>query len=80
MRKTLLQEAFLIEILASAYKFVNCVLMEDNLREKEVPWMNVAIGIVLVLVACAFAVWVVRIANDGIRNFDEKKHESFLGK
>lgn len=42
--------------------------------------MNVAIGVTLILVACVFALWIVRIAGKSIREFDESKHESFLGK
>ncbi|MGO4269421.1 hypothetical protein AB4Z22_06160 [Paenibacillus sp. TAF58] len=42
--------------------------------------MELTIGIVIILVTCLFALWVVRIANKSIREFDESKHESFLGK
>jgi hypothetical protein len=42
--------------------------------------MGLTIGILLIAVACLFAVWVVRLAGKGIREFDESKHESFLGK
>ncbi|MDB4868152.1 MAG: hypothetical protein JWR03_2485 [Cohnella sp.] len=42
--------------------------------------MGLTIGIVLIAVACLFAVWIVRLAGKSIREFDESKHESFLGK
>ncbi|BBH20068.1 hypothetical protein Back11_14130 [Paenibacillus baekrokdamisoli] len=42
--------------------------------------MNLAIGLVLVAVACCFAWWIVRIAGNSIKNYDESEHESFLGK
>lgn len=42
--------------------------------------MELTIGIVIVAVTCLFAFWIVRIANKSIREFDESKHESFLGK
>ncbi|MDD9271552.1 hypothetical protein ACFPES_31415 [Paenibacillus sp. GCM10023248] len=42
--------------------------------------MGLAIGIVIVAITCLFAGWIVRIANRSIREFDESKHESFLGK
>lgn len=48
--------------------------------KREVGEMSLTIGIVLIAVTCLFAVWVVRIAGNSIRNFDESKHESFLGK
>lgn len=47
---------------------------------KEVDDMGLAIGIVIVAITCLFAGWIVRIANRSIREFDESKHESFLGK
>jgi hypothetical protein len=42
--------------------------------------MALTIGIVIIVVTCLFALWIVRIANKSIREFDESKHESFLGK
>jgi hypothetical protein len=42
--------------------------------------MELTIGIVIIAVTCSFALWIVRIANKSIREFDESKHESFLGK
>jgi hypothetical protein len=42
--------------------------------------VGLTIGIVLIAVTVLFAVWIVRLAGKGIREFDESKHESFLGK
>ncbi|WP_258567645.1 hypothetical protein [Paenibacillus anseongensis] len=42
--------------------------------------MGLAIGILIVVITCLFAGWIVNVANKGIREFDESKHESFLGK
>jgi hypothetical protein len=42
--------------------------------------MGLTIGIVIIAVTCLFALWIVQIANKSIREFDESKHESFLGK
>ncbi|MFC5402910.1 hypothetical protein [Cohnella soli] len=42
--------------------------------------MEMGIGIALIVVACLFAIWIVRLAGNNVRNFDESKHESFLGK
>ncbi|MFD0698014.1 hypothetical protein ACFQZT_28470 [Paenibacillus sp. GCM10027628] len=42
--------------------------------------MSLVIGILLVVLTCAFAWWIVRIAGRNVQNFDESKHESFLGK
>jgi hypothetical protein len=42
--------------------------------------MSTVIGIALVVVTCLFAWWIVRLAGKGIREFDESKQESFLGK
>ncbi|MFC5448499.1 hypothetical protein [Paenibacillus aestuarii] len=42
--------------------------------------MGVTIGILLIVVACLFAWWIVRLAGKSIREFDESKHENFLGK
>jgi hypothetical protein len=42
--------------------------------------MNVAIGIGLIVLCCAFVFLVVKEAGKSVANFDEKKHESFLGK
>ncbi|WP_261808035.1 hypothetical protein [Paenibacillus sp. N3.4] len=42
--------------------------------------MELTIGIVIIVVTCLFALWIVKIANKSIREFDESKHESFLGK
>lgn len=42
--------------------------------------MSTVIGIALIVVTCLVALWIVRIAGNAIRNFDESKHESFLGK
>ncbi|WP_281279826.1 hypothetical protein [Cohnella pontilimi] len=42
--------------------------------------MELTIGILLIVVTSLFAVWIVRLAGRSIREFDESKHESFLGK
>ncbi|MEB4798001.1 hypothetical protein P5G65_29265 [Paenibacillus chondroitinus] len=42
--------------------------------------MGLAIGILIVVITCLFAGWIVNVANKSIREFDESKHESFLGK
>jgi len=42
--------------------------------------MNVAIGIGLLVLCGAFVFLVVRVAGKNVANFDESKHESFLGK
>lgn len=42
--------------------------------------MGLTIGIVIVVITCLFAGWIVSIANKSIREFNESKHESFLGK
>lgn len=42
--------------------------------------MSLVIGIALVVITCLFAWWIVSIAGKSIREFDESKHESFLGK
>lgn len=42
--------------------------------------MELTIGILLILITCLFAVFVVRVAGKNVRDFDESKHESFLGK
>jgi hypothetical protein len=47
---------------------------------KEVGGVELALGIVLFAVTCLFAVFVVRVAGKNVREFDESKYESFLGK
>ncbi|WP_255570149.1 hypothetical protein [Cohnella sp. CFH 77786] len=42
--------------------------------------MELALGIALLAVTCLFAVFVVKVAGSNVRNFDESKYESFLGK
>ncbi|GLI07488.1 MULTISPECIES: hypothetical protein [Paenibacillus] len=42
--------------------------------------MAMTIGIVLIAVTCLFALWIVRLAGNSIRTYDESEHESFLGK
>ncbi|WP_256760941.1 hypothetical protein [Cohnella sp. WQ 127256] len=42
--------------------------------------MAMGIGIALIAVTCLFALWIVRLAGKNVRNFDESKHESFIGK
>lgn len=42
--------------------------------------MAMGIGIALIVVTCLFALWIVRLAGNNVRNFDESKHESFIGK
>ncbi|WP_255414940.1 hypothetical protein [Cohnella sp. AR92] len=42
--------------------------------------MELTLGIALIAVTCLFAVFVVRVASKNVREFDESKHESFLGK
>ncbi|WP_276322341.1 hypothetical protein [Cohnella luojiensis] len=42
--------------------------------------MALGIGIALIAVTCLFALWIVRLAGNNVRNFDESKHESFIGK
>lgn len=47
---------------------------------EEVGKMELGFGIALILVTCLFALWIVRLAGNNVRNFDESKHESFIGK
>jgi len=42
--------------------------------------MSTIIGVIIILIACLFALGIVRIANNNIRNYKESEHESFLGK
>ncbi|MEX2415051.1 MAG: hypothetical protein WD424_02820 [Paenibacillaceae bacterium] len=42
--------------------------------------MSTFIGIAIIVFTCLVALWIVRIAGKGVREFDESKHESFLGK
>ncbi|MCS7464607.1 hypothetical protein N0M98_31410 [Paenibacillus doosanensis] len=42
--------------------------------------MSTLIGIIIIVITCLFALGVVRIAGNSIRNYDESEHESFLGK
>jgi hypothetical protein len=49
-------------------------------RKREVGGMELTIGILLILITCFFAIFVVRVAGKSVRDFDESKHESFLGK
>jgi hypothetical protein len=42
--------------------------------------VELTLGIILIAVACLFAVFVVRVAGKSVREFDESKYESFLGK
>ncbi|MFC5527872.1 hypothetical protein [Cohnella yongneupensis] len=42
--------------------------------------MELGIGIALFVVTCLFAIWIIRLAGNNVRNFDESKHESFTGK
>ncbi|WP_277424222.1 hypothetical protein [Cohnella candidum] len=42
--------------------------------------MELTLGIVLIAITCLFAVFVVRVAGKSVREFDESKYESFLGK
>jgi hypothetical protein len=42
--------------------------------------MGLTIGILLIVIACLFAVWIIRLAGRSIREFDDSKYESFLGK
>lgn len=42
--------------------------------------MELALGIILIAITCLFAGFVVRVAGKNVREFDESKYESFLGK
>jgi hypothetical protein len=48
--------------------------------KEEVNEVELTLGIILIAVTCLFALFIVRVAGKNIREFDESKYESFLGK
>lgn len=56
-----------------------CPIFENG-TAKEVGGVELTLGIVLIAITCLFAVFVVRVAGKSVREFDESKYESFLGK